>query len=121
MFIISFVHRLGNTIQRGTPLGALVVVDLIQEAGAIVAAAAEVSARARARGLMSTILVCLGVIIICQLSNCDAASLQRAKLCAGHLLKNSQGLLLDLALALVLVRGLGLCQGMYVLTRFLCF
>jgi hypothetical protein len=53
LFIIAFVYRLGNMIQRGMPLEALVVVDPIQKAGAIAAAAvvAEVSVRAGARGL----------------------------------------------------------------------
>jgi hypothetical protein len=53
LFIIAFVYRLGNMIQKGMPLGALVVVDPIQKAGAIAAAVvvAVVLVGAGARGL----------------------------------------------------------------------
>jgi hypothetical protein len=64
-------------------------------------------------------LVCLGVFIVCQLFNCNnAASLQRPNLRAAHLSNCGQGLLRNLALALV--QSLVLCQGMYFSLSFNC-
>jgi hypothetical protein len=61
---------------------------------------------------VADILVCFGVFIVCQLYNCNnAVSLPRPNLRAAHLLNCGQGLLRDLALALL--RSLVLCQGMY--------
>jgi len=87
MHFLGHMSVLGNMIQRGMPLGALVVVDPIQKAGAIAAAVvvAEVSVGAGAR-----------------------ASLQRPNLRAAHLLNCGQGLLRDLAL----LQSLVLCQDL---------
>jgi hypothetical protein len=85
MHLLGDMFVLGNTIQGGTPLGALVVVDLIQEAGAtavvVVVAAVVVGAGAR-------------------------ASLQKPNLRVGLLSNRGQSLLLDLALALLQSRVL---------------
>lgn len=50
-FIIAFDYRLGNMIRGGIPLGALVVVDLTQEAGVTAVVVAIVVVGAGAWGL----------------------------------------------------------------------